>query len=320
MDGIHPDIEDIAKTVTNGPSDARRTHLRHFSRWWSENSDGSPLEATTKDVVNFLQDESGRGLAPHSLVGTKQTLAVMLDAAMDLDEIDRRDNPVKEANISRYVENYGTVTKKKQFAESTEGKVYLERDEIKKLRENVPAPKVRNELLVKLMSQVGARRNEVVSIKLSDIDRDNRSVTLRDNKTSKVRTVPYNDLSPEVDLWLDKYRASYKPAERSEYLFLTEQSEQLSPNRISEIISIAAEEAGIQEIMYEDAGGNPRRKVTPHTLRHTFAVRLLNEGVDVRYVQKLMGHADISQTEVYLKITENDAGDAYREADPTFET
>ena len=319
MDGIHPEIEDIVEMVTNDSSDARRTHLRHFSRWWSENRDGSPLEATTQDVVRFLQDESERGLAPHSLVGTKQALAVMFDAAIDLGDTDRGDNPAKQANISRYVDNYGTVTKKKEFAESSEGKIYIEKDESKKLRENVPAPKVRNELLVKLMLQVGARRNEVISIKLSDIDRDNKSVTLRDDKTGKVRTVPYNDLSPELDLWMDKYRASYKPAERSEYLFLTEQSEQLSPNRMGEIINIAAEEAGIQEIMYHDASGNPRRKVTPHTLRHTFAVRLLEEGVDVRYVQKLMGHADISQTEVYLRITDNDAAEAYQEANPTFE-
>ncbi|MFC7325045.1 tyrosine-type recombinase/integrase [Halorubrum rutilum] len=318
MDGLHDDVDSIAPKIVSGPSDARVSRLRQFSSWWEENGEGSPLKADTGDVVDFLNSEDDRGLAPHSLVGTKQTLSEMFDAAIDLGYTDRQDNPVKNANIGRYVDSYGTTTRKQEFADK-EGVVYLEAEETRKLRESVPAPKVRNELLVKLMIQVGARRNEVTSIKLDDIDRDKRAVTLRDDKKQKVRTVPYSDLSPELDLWLDKYRASNKPAQRSEYLFVTEQSEQLSPNRIGEIIKKAAEEAGIQEVMYHDASGNPRRKVTPHTLRHTFAVRMLEEGVDIRYLQQLMGHTDISQTEVYLKITDKEAREAYREANPTFE-
>lgn len=321
MSEIHEDIAPFVESIVNGQSDCRMTYARQFSDWWQSNrGEQSPLGATSKDIVDFLNWQSERGLAPHSLRTARQTVAVTFEAAMDLGHVEDRENPAKDIEFSRYVDGYSSNTKKQGFADNDEGIVYLTRKETRKLRESVPDPKLRNELLIKMMVQTGARRNEISSLKLDDVHREQGAVTLRDDKKDKVRTVPYNDLSPELGMWVEKYRAANKPASRSDYLFLTQQSEQLSVNRISDIIRIAADEAGIQEVMYHDANGDPRRKVTPHALRHTYAVRMLEtDEVNLRYLQKLMGHKDISQTETYLKITDDDAAEAYNEADPTFE-
>jgi len=74
------------------------------------------------------------------------------------------------------------------------------------------------------------------------------------------------------------------------------------------LIKEAADEAGIQEVMYHDAG-NPRHKITAHSLRSGFAVRALTSGVDRRSVQKQLGHADVEQTMTYLKYRDSDVED-----------
>jgi integrase/recombinase XerD len=197
--------------------------------------------------------------------------------------------------------------------------VYLSRDETRKLRESVPAPKLRNRLILKILIQTGARRNEVISIhREEDIDRDSQTLTLTDSKTGKERQVPYNDLSPELDAWIDKHRAKYITASESPYLFVGHGSEQLNSRRIGEIVRKAADDAGIQETLYADSRGREVRRVTPHALRHTFAIRALEAGMPIHALKELMGHSDIDTTQTYLQITQDDAAAEYHDANVTF--
>lgn len=313
----HDGIESLANRFS---ADARKTALRRFSSWWSDNRDGDPLEAERADILDFLEDVDESGVAPQTLRSYRTSLNVMYETARDLKIVDRSENPVRNVDVSRYVDGYGRQTRKEQYSDDGSGIIYLTREETTALRENVPAPKVRNELLVKLMVQTGARRNEVRDIRLDDIDREKRRVTLEDDKTGKSRRVAYTDLSPELGAWLGKYRGGYKTAVESPYLFVTESSEQLSSSAVTRIVAESAERAGIQDVMYTDAAGRERRRVTAHTLRHTFAVRALqSDGVTLRHLQQLMGHDNIEQTETYLEIGDDEAANAYQDADISFE-
>lgn len=313
----HTEIEQV--TTLLNMFNARRTTFRQFSQWWHENRDGSPTEAETMDLIAFLQHESDRGLAPSSLQTRKSQLSVLYDAFVDFDAFDVTENPLDDIDVGRYVDDYGSTTSKEIYSENGDGIVYLTRDETQKLRENVPAPKVRNELLVKLMIQTGARRNEITTLQIDDVDREENTVKLRDDKTGNVRTVPFNDLSPELGAWLNRYRHGYKTARDSDRLFLSNEAGELSPQRINSIVREAAENAGIQSTMYTDAMGRERYRVTAHALRHTYAVRLVEQDVSIRMLQELLGHSDISMTQVYLKVGSDEAVDAYRDANVTFE-
>lgn len=81
-------------------------------------------------------------------------------------------------------------------------------------------------------------------------------------------------------------------------------------------MKLAAKEAGIQDVQYVDQRGNKQRRVTTHTLRHGFAVNALKCGIDIRRLQKLLGHADISTTQKYLRVIDEDVKEAYHKFNP----
>lgn len=82
--------------------------------------------------------------------------------------------------------------------------------------------------------------------------------------------------------------------------------------QIQEIVKKHAEEAGVQDVLGKTADGKKFHKVTPHALRHTFATHLLNEGMRVEHVKKLMGHKKLKTTLGYAKVDEKNAFDSYR--------
>lgn len=145
------------------------------------------------------------------------------------------------------------------------------------------------------MFQTAVRTNEVTRIRLDDIDREDRSIEIFSKKTGETRTVFYQpSLDFLLDEWLDGgYRRSFPTSHDSSYLFVSRETGRLSDPMVNPIVRNAAEDAGIQEDLYETKQGHTRKRVTPHTLCHSHAVHSLKSGIDVRTVQKHLGHASL---------------------------
>lgn len=185
---------------------------------------------------------------------------------------------------------------------------YIEPDEFEKLLSNVPEPKTRNELMLRLMWQTGVRQKELTEIRLTDISRDEQNIRIKNAKTpdQSFRTVYYHDNVERfmMDEWLQD-RESY-PTRNSPYLFITPRNEQMYHKRPNKVVRKAAKRAGIQEELYTDAKDDSHYKITSHALRHSFAVHSVREeirggSIDIRTLQELMGHESIETTAVYLK-------------------
>ena len=115
-----------------------------------------------------------------------------------------------------------------------------------------------------------------------------------------------------MDRWVDGgYRASHNRAPNSEYLFVSDYTPRLEKQRINKIVKEAAQKAGINEVMYEDKGGGKRWKITSHALRHGHAVEAIKSGIDIRTVQKHMGHSSLEQTMKYLRLIDDDVREQY---------
>jgi integrase/recombinase XerD len=169
------------------------------------------------------------------------------------------------------------------------------------------------------MLQTACRRGEVRHIRLQDIDRDTRKIRVYGEKTDDYRVVRYQSrLKPLMAQWIDVDRNAYAVAEKSPYLFPSRQSEQISTDRLNNIVTQSARNAGIQEVLDHNAAGQPIHRITCHALRSTALTRLLNEGMSTRHLQQYAGHSKVSQTEEYLNPTDEEVLDAIDENQGAF--
>jgi site-specific recombinase XerD len=131
----------------------------------------------------------------------------------------------------------------------------------------------------------GLRLSEVVSLKVKDIDSRRKLIFIRGGKGNKDR---YTLLSDSLLFWLRKYYKAEKPVD---WLFEGFFGGQYSTQSVQAIMRDAVQRSGI------------RKHATVHTLRHSFATHLLESGVDLRYIQNLLGHNSVKTTEIYTHIT-----------------
>ena len=150
--------------------------------------------------------------------------------------------------------------------------------------------------MLRLMLEDGLRVGEVVALRPEHLDMTTCKLTVREGKGSKDRTLWINDeLRDEIGAWLER-----RP--ESPYLFPTRDGNQVQTRYMRAMVKRLARQAEVDEA----------DRVSPHTLRHTFATDLLRETKNLRLVQKALGHADISTTQIYTHIVDEELEEALR--------
>jgi site-specific recombinase XerD len=163
---------------------------------------------------------------------------------------------------------------------------------------------LRDRAILELLYGSGLRVAEVagLSVTAADLDRGRVSVI---GKGSKEREVPMSDVSRDaIAAWLSEGRYLFEPAEGETALFLNLRRRPISPRDIRRLVG-----------RYGRVTLSGRR-VTPHTLRHSFATHLLEGGADIRAVQELLGHASVATTQRYTHVTRSRLFEAYRRSHP----
>jgi integrase/recombinase XerD len=149
---------------------------------------------------------------------------------------------------------------------------------------------LRDRAMLELLYATGLRVTELVTLKVVQVSMDAGVVRVM-GKGSKERLVPVGEVALE---WLERYRRDGRPgllgARVTDDLFVTSRGEAMGRQMFWVLIRRHARAAGIE------------RPVSPHTLRHAFATHLLNHGADLRVVQMLLGHADVSTTQIYTHV------------------
>ena len=162
----------------------------------------------------------------------------------------------------------------------------------------------RNKAMLELMYATGLRVSELINLKLQDIDL-NQDIIRTFGKGSKERVIPIGDYAKEyLEKYIYEYRGSMLKKESSEYLFLNNHGKQMTRQGFFKIVKKIAKEKNIHN------------DLSPHTLRHSFASHLLKYGADLRTIQELLGHSDISTTQIYTHITNEELKNKYKEFHP----
>lgn len=163
--------------------------------------------------------------------------------------------------------------------------VILSKEEVKRMIARTANPK--HNCIISLLYATGVRVSELTHIKMRDIDLDRRMLRVYQGKGKKDRMTMLPKSLKDILIGQCKVKT------QDDFLFTNGRSGRLTETTIQKVVSQAAERAEI------------RKNVTPHTLRHSFATHLLENGTDIRYIQELLGHAKLQTTQIYTHVANN---------------
>lgn len=183
----------------------------------------------------------------------------------------------------------------------------LGQEEVEKLLEQPHTGKtagLRDKAMLELMYATGMRVSELLSLDTEHVDYERGFVRCM-GKGSKERIIPMGRLAQKyLNTYLISGRAKINMLREEKALFLNMRGKRLTRQGFWKIIKKYAKKAGIIKI------------ITPHTLRHSFATHLLENGADLRSVQEMLGHSDITTTQIYTHLTETGLRETYKKYHP----
>ncbi len=285
---------ELERGLSRNTLEAYRSDLLQFGHWL-ERTDTDVMAAAHSDLAGFLSHlATGSEERPPVSPATIQRKAACLRSFyrhLRREEIIDHD-PSAELRAPRKDQRLPHV---------------LTRDEITKLlsmpRGTAPAA-LRDRALLELMYACGLRASEAIGLEVSDVDLEAGLLRAR-GKGSKERIVPVGSKAiAAAKVWLDRGRPVLVGIKVEPHLFVNHRGVGLTRQGLYKIVQRHAHAAGL-------AG-----KMSPHTLRHTFATHLLAGGCDLRSVQEMLGHADIATTQIYTHLSADRLKDVYFAAHP----
>ena len=259
---------------------AYRRDLAGFAGWLekglSQKVDGVLLAAQREDLLSYLAHRVESGASPRSTARLLSSLRGFYQHALregwvQTDPSDRIDAPKLGRPLPKA----------------------LTEDEIESLI-NAPDDStmlgLRDRAMLELLYATGLRVSELIELRMLQVNL-RQDVVRTLGKGNKERLVPMGETAAH---WLEKYLQEGRPdllkGHKSEHLFLTQRGASMSRQAFWYVIKRHAKRAGIHKAL------------SPHTLRHSFATHLLNHGADLRVVQMLLGHSDLSTTQIYTHV------------------
>lgn len=263
--------------------------LFDFSKFASEEQVDDPAEVDSFFVTDYLEFCRSRALSDSTisrrLSSLKGFFAFLKNRGLT------NQNPLAKFDNPRERDTYPD---------------YLDVSEVRRLLDQPDTETnrgIRDRAILEVLYGTGVRVSELVSLTTDNVLRDRNSLRVL-GKGRKERIVP---LGREALDWLDRYFETYRfevdPDGTREEVFLQREGGTISRNRIWQIVKDYSRKAGLNE-------------VSPHTLRHTFATHLLQNGADIRSIQKMLGHSDVGTTADFYLHMKNEVKEAHEDFHP----
>jgi len=250
--------------------------LEEFSGWFSRRKESGWSGVEAGDITEFLAFRKRSGLQASSI--RLDAVALRIFFRFLVARRGWKSNPAETLSLPR---------PEKHLPET------LNRDEVRRLIESVGAgdPQgLRDRAMLELLYSSGLRVSELCDARLENIDLESGFIRVT-GKGNKTRLVPVGRPAREaVRCYLDSGRPTLVGRRTGAEIFLSVRGRKLTPQRIWQLIRQYAGRAGLE------------RNVHPHLMRHSFATHLLGGGADLRVIQELLGHADISTTQIYTHV------------------
>jgi integrase/recombinase XerD len=285
---------ELERGLSRNTLEAYRSDLQQFGEFL-ERRRLDPLEAKPVDLMDFISGlaAGGEGRAPAAPATLQRKIACLRSFYRHLRREQILDHdPAAELRAPRSRARLPKV---------------LSRDEVARLLEqprgSSPAA-LRDRALLETMYACGLRASEAIGLELSELDLEGGILRAR-GKGSKERIVPIGGKAVEaLTAYLEHGRPRVVGIRPERHVFVNLRGGGLTRQGLYKIVRRHARTAGLE------------RRMSPHTLRHTFATHLLSGGCDLRSLQEMLGHADIGTTQIYTHLSTERLRDVYFEAHP----
>lgn len=249
-----------------------------------------PVEACTQEhVEDYMDYMTGHGKSNASVARGIASLKSFFSYLISVG--------VVESNPAKGVSPVRTERKYPQILTGKEVELFLEQPQC------VDAKGYRDHAMLELLYATGIRVSELIGLDLGDVNFS--AELLHCASRGRERVIPlYHTAIRALQDYVRDYRPQIVVDPEEKALFVNMNGERMSRQGFWKIIKHYQERAGIQ------------KDITPHTLRHSFAAHLLENGADLRSIQEMLGHADISSTQIYSHMIKQKLKDVYQKAHP----
>ncbi len=273
--------------LTENTLAAYGSDLRIFSKWLQSKT---VIEAEESDIASFMESRYKLGL------GSRSTARFLSSLKRFYGYLHRENSITKDPTELIEAPRIGQTLP--ESLSETDIDLLLEAPEI------TDALGFRDKVMLELLYATGLRVSELITLKFEQVNFRQGFVRVM-GKGNKERLVPVGEQAMD---WLEQYMQGMRLvilAERqSDFLFVTKRGSGMTRQAFWHIIKRYAKKAGIE------------KHLSPHTLRHAFATHLLNHGADLRVVQLLLGHSDLSTTQIYTHIAQERLKHLHKEFHP----
>lgn len=282
----------IERGLSQNSVTAYRSDLSDFISYLERTGRNRFSEVTRDDIIEFLGEHKDSGMEPASLARRLVAIKVFFKYLF-------QEKLIPE-NVTTVMDSPKLWRILPEFISSQEVE-----DMMNVYAVNVKDPlAIRNRAILEVMYACGLRVSEVASLKVSSIHFDDAVIRVL-GKGSKERIVPIGHLAIQaLKRYLTKSRPYLLRSPDESTLFISNRGRVLDRERIWAIIKEAARLAGIN------------KNIHPHTLRHSFASHLLENGADLRVIQEMLGHADIATTQIYTHVDQRQLLAVHRKFHP----
>ena len=267
----------LEKNLSPNSVSSYKNDLSSFIRFLEEREIDDPSQIESRLIINFFTNLEKIGLTSSSAARYFSSLKGFLNYLFANNYI--KSNPIEKVSPPKLAKNLPGVL---SFAEI---------DKILSLPNTSETLGIRDKTILEVFYACGLRISELISLKLSDLFLNEEMIRVF-GKGSKERVVPIGSSAINwIKVYLTKSRPLLQKRMKSEnYLFLNSRGSKLSRMGVWKIVDKYIKESGIEKAAH------------PHTFRHSFATHLIEGGADLRSVQEMLGHADISTTQIYTHI------------------
>lgn len=248
------------------------------------------LEVQAKDIMKFLVEEKNRKISSKTLAREVVAIRQFYKFLKDEKQVDY--NPTDKIGtpeVLRAIPDHLTIAEVDElFAAIREDNIY----------------ELRDKCIFELLYSSGLRISEACNLKLTDLDLTAMTITV-EGKGGRERLVPFGEKSLQIlNEYLSKSRPEILKTRNCEYLFVSKKGSYINRKSVWRLLNVYLKRTGI------------KKKVTPHTLRHSFATHLLENHADLRAVQELLGHIDISTTQIYTHMANKTLKEVHKKYHP----